>query len=118
MVTTIQRTARSSPQATPECVESAQTGDSAAFGELVRLHEHGVYSFVLGLVRNSDDASDLTQEVWLRVAKNLPQLRETSRFTPWLYRIARNCCMDFFEARKSRPHNANPTFREDEDEEQ
>jgi RNA polymerase sigma-70 factor (ECF subfamily) len=88
--------------ATLDWIARAQAGDEAAFAELVQRYERPIYGFVLGLVRNTDDARDLLQEVWMRVARHLPQLREPARFTPWLYRIARNCCMDFLQSRKTR----------------
>lgn len=82
-------------------VTHAQNGDHAALVALIAAHEQPLYNFVLSLVRNPDDARDLTQEVWLRVATRLPDLREPDRFTPWLYRIARNRCLDFLRLRKS-----------------
>ena len=57
---------------TLEWIAAAQAGDEAAFAELVQRFERPIYGFVLGLVRNTDDARDLMQEVWLRVARHLP----------------------------------------------
>ena len=87
-------------------VRRACTGDAAAFAELVREHERPVYNLVLSIVRNTDDARDIVQDVWVKVARHLPQLRERSRFTPWLYRIARNCSMDYHSQKQSRPQTA------------
>jgi RNA polymerase sigma-70 factor (ECF subfamily) len=97
-----------------DCVFRARGGDGRAFAQLVKQHEHTIYSLVLRVVRNPDDARDVVQDVWMRVALRLPQLREPERFTPWLRRIARNCALDFYNAKKSRPQTA-PRREEDED---
>jgi RNA polymerase sigma-70 factor (ECF subfamily) len=104
------------PDPLVEWVTAAQAGDDSAFAELVQRHDRAIYSFTLGLVRNTDDARDLVQEVWVRVARHLPQLREPARFTPWLYRIARNCCMDFLQSRKTRMYATLPPTDGDDDE--
>lgn len=91
----------------------ARESDGLAFAELVERYERTVYNYVLRLVRNPEDAQDVSQEVWIRVAKSLPELRDPSRFTPWLYRIARNCCLNFLNARKSRA-TVSTTTEEDE----
>jgi len=80
----------------------AQAHDPDAFAELVRRHERSIYAFILGIVRNREDARDLTQEVWIKVARHIERLRDADDFTPWLYRIARNSSLDFLRARKAR----------------
>jgi RNA polymerase sigma-70 factor (ECF subfamily) len=85
-----------------EHVRRAQAGDAAAFAELVDAYQRTVYCLVLSLVRNADDAHDVTQDVWVRVLRHLPQLRDPARFVPWMLRIARNCSMDYHAAQKSR----------------
>jgi RNA polymerase sigma-70 factor (ECF subfamily) len=96
-------------------VTRARAHDPEAFAELVRAHQHAIYAFILGIVRNREDASDLTQEVWLKVAQHLDSLREAEDFTPWLYRIARNSCLDFLRARKSRPDEIGTIAHEGDD---
>jgi RNA polymerase sigma factor (sigma-70 family) len=96
----------SAPNPLLACVVRAQAGDASAFTQLVRDHQHAIYSLVLGIVRNTEDAGDIVQDVWVKVARHLPQLREPERFVPWLYRIARNCSMDFCNCRKKRPQAA------------
>jgi RNA polymerase sigma-70 factor (ECF subfamily) len=91
------------PDQSIACIVRAQTGDAAAFSDLVQAHERVIYNLALGIVRNAEDAADVVQDVWVRVARHLPQLREPERFGPWLYRIARNCSMDFYKSRKSQP---------------
>lgn len=75
-------------------VELAQLGDSEAFTTLFRQHEFGIYGYVTGLVGNSEDARDLTQETFFKAWEELPHLQDSSKFKAWLYRIARNLAYD------------------------
>ncbi len=69
-------------------VRAAQCGDREAFGQLVREFQPGVYGVVLRRLRNSAEASEVTQDVFLRAYRKLDQLREPERFVGWLKRIA------------------------------
>jgi RNA polymerase sigma-70 factor (ECF subfamily) len=71
-----------------EFVERAQRGDRDAFGELAREFEPSVYAIVMRRLRNQAEALEVTQEVFLRAIRKLPQLREPERFAGWLKRIA------------------------------
>jgi RNA polymerase sigma-70 factor (ECF subfamily) len=55
------------------------------FPQLVDTHYRGLYQFALSLARNEADASDLTQETFLRWAEKGSQLRDTSKAKSWLY---------------------------------
>jgi RNA polymerase sigma-70 factor, ECF subfamily len=85
-----------------ERVRRAQSGDPAAFAELVQQHQGMVERLVLGFVRDVDDARDVAQEAWIKAARALPQLRDIARFRPWLCSIARNSSLSFISARKAR----------------
>ncbi|MEX2446774.1 MAG: sigma-70 family RNA polymerase sigma factor, partial [Dehalococcoidia bacterium] len=82
-----------------ERVRRAQAGDPRAFAELVQAHDGEVRRVALGIVRNDEDAGDVAQDAWVRVAANLPSLRDAQRFQPWLRRIARNASLDFVQRR-------------------
>ncbi|MBL4883883.1 MAG: sigma-70 family RNA polymerase sigma factor [Planctomycetaceae bacterium] len=69
-------------------VTSAQTGDREAFGELVKEYQSIVYAVVMKRLRNSAEAHEVAQEVFLRAMRKLAQLREPERFVGWLLRIA------------------------------
>jgi len=69
-------------------VTSAQSGDREAFGELVREYEPRVFAVVMKRLRNSAEAHEVSQEVFLRAMRKLSQLREPVRFVGWLLRIA------------------------------
>src|ERR687887_2379742 len=70
-----------------ELVLRAQTGDRAAYGELVERFQPTVYAVALARLRNPAEAEELTQEVFLHGMKKLPQLREVNCFAGWLRQI-------------------------------
>lgn len=68
-------------------VVRAQTGDRAAYGELIERFRSTVYSIALARLRNPAEAEELTQEVFLHGMRKLPQLREVNCFAGWLRQI-------------------------------
>ena len=86
----------------PEVVRRARAGDLEAFEELVRAHQADVYRLALHLVRDRETAEDVTQEAFVRAFRSLPRFRGTSKFSTWLYRIARNSAVDAIRRRERR----------------
>lgn len=68
-------------------VQEAQEGSQNALEKLVRLHQRFIYNVALKLVRNADDAADLTQEVFIKMITKLSQFQGKSSFRTWLYKI-------------------------------
>ncbi|WP_437226686.1 RNA polymerase sigma factor [Planctomicrobium sp. SH661] len=66
----------------------AQQGNRDAFGALAREYESMVFAVCVRRLRNQAEAVEVTQEVFLRAMRKLPQLREPERFVGWLKRIA------------------------------
>lgn len=83
----------------PGLVGAASSGDIGAFEDLVRLYQGHVWRLALHLLHDPDLASDATQEAFVRAYRFLPRYRGESRFSTWLFSIARNCALD--EARKA-----------------
>ena len=71
-------------------VESAQTGDRAAFSELVRRHQDEVFTLAVRLVGDRDTAADVSQEALIRAWRALPKFRGDAKFSTWLHRIVVN----------------------------
>ena len=84
-----------------DIVRSAQRGDGNAFARLVVLYDADVRAVTRGLVRDADDAEDMRQEVWLRVAERIGTVAPDS-FRGWLRTIARNTCLNFLRTHASR----------------
>lgn len=79
-----------------------QSGDRAAFAELLARHERRLWAFIRRFVANEATAEDLLQEVFLRVVKSAPEWQPAAKVSTWLYTIARNLCTD--EARHAAVH--------------
>jgi len=82
-------------------VASAREGDQAAFEEIYRRYERRIYNTVFQVVRNEEDAADITQETFIRAFRSLKNLRSDEAFTSWLFRIAINLSRNHL---RSRPH--------------
>lgn len=83
-----------------ELVIKAQAGDSASFAALVDRHYLTAYRFACKWSGNREDAEDITQEVFVKLAGSLHLFDRRSLFTTWLYAVTVNCARD--HARKSR----------------
>jgi RNA polymerase sigma-70 factor, ECF subfamily len=71
-------------------LERYRRGDRAAFTELVVRYQRPVYNAAFWMLRRAEDASDITQIVFLRVAERLDEYDPKYKFFSWIYRIAVN----------------------------
>ncbi len=78
------------------------SGDRSAFDSLFEKYQDYVYNIVFGIVGKSDDAHDVTSEVFVQVYRSLSTFRAGSRFATWLYRIAVNRAVDSARSTRSR----------------
>lgn len=69
---------------------AARSGDRAAFGELVRMHQDEVFTLAVRMVGDTHTAADVSQEAFVRAWRALPKFREEARFSTWLHRITVN----------------------------
>jgi RNA polymerase sigma-70 factor (ECF subfamily) len=75
-------------------VRSAQRGDMVAFEELVARHRDKIYARAFSMMRNEDEATDLSQEAWVKGWQRLKQFQGDSSFVTWMTRIVINLCLD------------------------
>ena len=73
-----------------EYVEKVQAGDAEYFAPLLERYSQPVFSLLVRIVGNREDAEELTQDVFLKVFRSLSSFRRNSSFATWLYRIAYN----------------------------
>lgn len=85
-------TAGSDPHA--QVIARAQTGDRAAFDQLMIQHQRRVVAVAWRLLGTEDEARDAAQEAFLRVYKHLHKFDPAQDFSGWLYRIVVNVCRD------------------------
>jgi RNA polymerase sigma-70 factor (ECF subfamily) len=90
----------------PEAIRRAQDGDAAAFEFLYRSYSKRVYSLCLRMLKNTSDAEDLTQQVFLRLFRKIGTFRADSRFSTWLHRVAINAVL--MHLRRKRPAEMHP----------
>ncbi len=91
-----------------DLILQCQTGhspDKAAFSELMRRYHSHVERVLYHLAPDWQDRADLTQEVWIRVYRNIRRLNDPVKFRGWLSRIATNL---FYDELRKRKRNASP----------
>jgi RNA polymerase sigma-70 factor (ECF subfamily) len=76
-------------------------GDRPAFDLLVSRHHRGIYNMVYRMLPSAEDASDVTQEAFLRAYTRLHTYKPEHSFLAWLRAIASNLCMDHLRRRRS-----------------
>jgi RNA polymerase sigma-70 factor, ECF subfamily len=84
-------------------IQRFQKGDRNAFDELIRKHQARAYQYAYRLTRDSEEASDVVAEAFVRVYNAVCNFKGQSAFTTWLYRILTNCFLDIRKKEKSRP---------------
>jgi len=83
-------------------VKAAQKGDTRAFEELVARHRDRIYARARSMVRNEEEAIDLSQEAWVKGWQRLKQFQGESSFSTWMTRIVINLCLDELRKQKRR----------------
>jgi RNA polymerase sigma-70 factor (ECF subfamily) len=77
-------------------VERARNGDDVAFTELVDLDGDRCYAIAYRILRDAERAQDAVQQAFLLAWRELPRLRDASRFEVWLHRLVVNACYEEF----------------------
>lgn len=75
-------------------VKRVKTGDQRAFKLLVERYQRKIYAVALGMVKDKEEALDISQEAFVKVYKYLDHFKGDSSFYTWLYRITVNICID------------------------
>ena len=81
-------------------VKAAQKGDMVAFEQLVARHRDKIYARAFSMMRNEEDAVDLSQEAWVKGWQRLVQFQGDSSFATWMTRIVINLCLDQLRKQK------------------
>jgi RNA polymerase sigma-70 factor (ECF subfamily) len=78
----------------PQLVAATVAGHREAFDVIVERYQRQIYSLCFRFVRTHEDASDLTQDVFIRAYRSLPRFKQESSLGTWLYRIGINVCLN------------------------
>jgi RNA polymerase sigma-70 factor (ECF subfamily) len=83
-------------------VRRAQRGDEVALRELIIAYQHRVAGFTYAITGRSDSVEDLVQMVFVKMARAIERLKAPEQFESWLFRLARNTCIDHLRRQKLR----------------
>lgn len=89
-----------------DLVTRARSGDAAACEALVTRHRKAAYLLALHLLRNRDDALDVTQDALVRLLSTLHRFDPRRPIKPWLFRIVRNLVIDLRRRQRVRRHDS------------
>ena len=83
-------------------VQRVQAGNVGAFDQLVQKYREHIFSVIYNMTSNREDASDLTQETFIKAFQAIGRFKGKSSFFTWIYRIAINTSMSFLKKRSRR----------------
>ena len=84
-------------------IDRCRQGDGLAWEALVRLYQGRVYSVAWHYMRDSEEARDMAQEIFIRVYRKLDTFHGGETFLPWMMKLARNVCLDRLREKAARP---------------
>lgn len=87
--------------------------DEKAYADLMIRYRKPVFHMILKMIKNRDDAEDLTIEAFAKAFKNLAKFNPDYTFSTWLFRIATNNCIDFIRKKKLNTTSINSTYTDD-----
>ncbi|MGM0945789.1 MAG: RNA polymerase sigma factor [Bacteroidota bacterium] len=87
--------------------------DQQAYATLMKRYKKAVYFMILKMIRDADDAEDLTMEAFAKAFKNLHRFKKDYTFSTWLFRIATNNAIDFIRKKKLKTMSLNNTLSDD-----
>ena len=88
-------------QSDQQLISAYLKGDQAALEILISRYLRLVYDFICQFAKNSADAQDITQEVFIKVWKNLKKFDRQKSFKSWLYTISKNAALDFLRQKRN-----------------
>jgi RNA polymerase sigma factor (sigma-70 family) len=88
-----------------QLIDMALQGDEKAFETLLNKYRNLVFSIMIKMVRNHQEAEDLTQEAFMKAFNSLSFFNDEFAFSTWLMKIASNNCIDYLRKRKLRTYS-------------
>jgi RNA polymerase sigma factor (sigma-70 family) len=95
-------------------VKAVEDGDQAAFAALLSRYRESIYHLILKMVKNLDDADDLTIETFGKAFSNLEKYSPNYAFSTWLYKIALNNCIDYIRKKRIETFSLDKPYSDDE----
>ncbi len=89
-------------------------GDIDAFEELIESHQKRAYNIALRILKNPDDAMDISQEAFIKIFKSIKSFKFQSSFSTWLYRVVSNTCIDYLRKNKNEVYSIDNPIKTEE----
>lgn len=83
-----------------ELIKSIKRGDVAAFAQVIDKYQHMAYTLAKGIVKNKQEAEEVTQDAFVKAYKSLNNYKGDAAFSTWLYRIVYNTAISKLRSRK------------------
>jgi len=96
-----------------ELVRASQRGRTEPYEELVFRHRDKIYARAFSMLRNEDEAMDLSQEAWVKGWQRLKQFKRDASFTTWMTRIVINLCLDHLRKKQRQATDSLEKIEED-----
>lgn len=97
-----------------QLIDRAVGGDDNAYAKLLQRYKRPVYHMVLKMVRNIDDADDLTIEAFAKAFRGLHRFKKDYTFSTWLFRIATNNTIDYIRKKRLNTLSIENTYTDDD----
>ena len=98
-----------------ELIREYKRGNQHAFAEIVRRYRNQVAALAFKMVNDYDEAADITQNVFVKMSKNVWRFDESKKFYTWLYRITVNASIDYIRKHKRHRHEPLEEYHEQSD---
>jgi RNA polymerase sigma factor (sigma-70 family) len=83
-----------------EIISRVLQREQTAFSQIVERYQNYVFSLVLRFVENREDAEEIAQDIFVKAYRSLADFRGESKFSTWLFTIARTSCISFLRKKK------------------
>ena len=97
-----------------ELIRRVQAGDETAFKDVVDRFQSKVFSIIYGILRNRNDAEDISQQVFAKIYFSINSFDFRSSLLTWIYKITVNECYDYLRKKKVRKLVYESDFSEDD----
>jgi len=101
-------------------IEGIKSGDPEAWNMIVDRYSKPIYNMALNFSGNSDDAADITQDIFIKLFSNIQKFNTDGNFNSWIMRLSKNHCIDFWrknrKARQVLPLNEEIRIHDDDEE--
>lgn len=89
-----------------ELVQAHRDGDTEAMSELLQSYQRRVFTICYRMLRDVEEASDLTQDALVKILENLEKYDGRAKLSTWVIRITMNCCISHLRKKKVRKHSS------------